>query len=67
MNNKKLNLINKQFGELTVIAEHPIRKQRAIQWECVCSCGNPVIAEGRVLKAGRKTHCGCKNRKRLGA
>lgn len=63
MNNKKLNLINQKFGELTVIKELKERKQRAIQWECICSCGNKITAQGRVLKAGRKTHCGCKTKR----
>jgi len=54
------NLINKRFGRLLVLSKSEIRtKDNRTQWNCVCSCGNKVLAENRTLTSGKKKSCGC--------
>ena len=40
---KKLNLLGKHFGELTVIAEAPNKENGRTAWLCQCNCGNQKI------------------------
>lgn len=57
---KKIEMIGKRFGRLTVIEESPIRKNRAIWWICQCECGNvskPI--RGALLRNGESKSCGC--------
>lgn len=65
---KKLNLIGKVFGELTVIKEGPPKligkkyPKNRTTWDCVCSCGKKV----NVLTCNLGKHttsCGCKFKK----
>jgi len=56
----KMNLIGRNFGDLTVIEETKSAKGR-IRWKCRCKCG--VILEsviGSNLVRGNTTSCGCK-------
>lgn len=60
----KDSLVNKQFGQLRVIAQHGVTtesKKRKRTWRCVCSCGNERIVTTSALKSGSATTCG--NRK----
>lgn len=54
------DITDKVFGRLT--AKRMIgSKDRAKLWECLCTCGNTVVAKGKDLNIGDKTHCGCKS------
>ena len=55
----KQNLIGLKFGKLTVLAEIEQRKNDRIRWLCLCECGNQKEAEGRLLKNGAVSSCGC--------
>ena len=53
-------MIGKRFGRLTVIAESPIRKNKAVCWVCKCDCGNitqPI--KSSTLRNGESKSCGC--------
>lgn len=55
-----IDLTCKTFGKLTVIGLD--RKENGkYYWKCMCLCGNdnPRIVEGRLLRNGKVTHCGC--------
>jgi len=58
MGRKAEYLTGQKFGLLTV-------KQRTqnikgnVAWECVCECGNTIIATTRQLKTGERDNCGC--------
>lgn len=55
---KKLNLVNKTFGRLTVIKEVKIpNKDRS--WLCRCKCGNFHIVNTYSLTSGNTQSCGC--------
>lgn len=56
---QKIDLIGKVFGKLTVVAEHPERKNKKIYWVCKCECGKEKIISGSDLKSGRTLSCGC--------
>lgn len=57
---KKLDMLGMRFGQLVVIEESPIRKNRSVYWVCKCDCGNithPI--KGTALKNGTTKSCGC--------
>lgn len=57
---KKLDLIGKKFGKLTVIEEIKERdKQGKIHYLCRCDCGNIKDVKGINLTKGKTTSCGC--------
>jgi hypothetical protein len=55
----KLNLINQQFGEWTVL-EKISSKNYHTYWKCKCSCGNIKEVNQDGLRDGRSKSCGCK-------
>lgn len=57
---KKINMIGRRFGKLTVIEESSERKNNAVCWICKCDCGNisePI--KGTALRDGTTKSCGC--------
>lgn len=63
---KRIDLIGKKFGRLTVIkrAENTVLPcgQTKTRWLCRCDCGNEIITQGYSLKNGHTKSCGCLNR-----
>jgi hypothetical protein len=57
---KKLDLIGKVFGDLTIISEHSTTRNGHVRWKAKCSCGNDYNVLGTHLQKGTITHCGCK-------
>jgi hypothetical protein len=56
---KKIDLLNKKFGRLLVIAVAPTKKGRAV-WRCKCDCdGNEQNYDGAHLRSGHTKSCGC--------
>lgn len=54
------NLINQQFGRLTVIKDSGKRSsKRNIIWLCQCDCGNQCEVSGTNLLCGTTYSCGC--------
>lgn len=51
---KKLDLVGKKFGRLTVLNYLKLGK-----CECVCSCGNTSLVFTSNLKRGHTQSCGC--------
>lgn len=56
---KKIDMINKKFGYLTVLYEQPNRIRNRIIYHCICECGKECDADGVELRNGHKTSCGC--------
>lgn len=57
---KKINLIGKKYGKLTVIEEIEERnKQGKILYKCICECGNECIVKAINLTTGKTKSCGC--------
>lgn len=54
---KKLNLVGKRFGKLTVLKLASINEYTV--WECLCDCGRTVNVKGVYLTTGQTKSCGC--------
>ena len=54
-----IDLSEKRFGKLVAIDIAVHEKGKHIKWNCICDCGNKIIANGVYLTNGSKTHCGC--------
>ena len=52
-----VDLVGKRVGRLTVLKQMKIDKIKMC--ECVCECGNIVIASVNLLWQGNKKSCGC--------
>lgn len=58
------DLTGRQFGRLTVLRPTEERKNGSVVWECRCSCGNIVLANGGSLASERIASCGCLRQER---
>lgn len=57
---KKINMIGKKFGKLTIIAERKERNRHGqLVYKCQCDCGNVINAIGFSLRYGHTKSCGC--------
>jgi hypothetical protein len=55
-----LDLLNKQFGMLTVVALHGRDKWQSKVWKCRCDyCGGTSYATTGNLRSGNSQSCGC--------
>lgn len=57
---KRIQMIGKKFGRLTVVANGGTAKNRQALWVCKCDCGkitSPIA--GYDLRNGRTLSCGC--------
>ena len=61
---KKLNLLNKKFGLLTVIENNGIKNQKT-NWRCQCECGDFIDVSGNDLRSNHTQSCGCLRNKTL--
>lgn len=61
---RRIDLVNKRFGRLTVTAFAGTGKNGNAQWECHCDCGNVVVVDGYLLRKGSTKSCGCLRRER---
>lgn len=51
-----------KYGRLTAIRATEQRRGRSVVWECLCDCGNTVLARATLLASGHTTSCGCVKR-----
>lgn len=61
---KRLDLLGKNFGRLTVIECAGPNAGGSVCWLCRCFCGNEKIARGSDLKRNFILSCGCWNSER---
>lgn len=60
----KLDLTGQRFGKLTAIEAIGVDpNNHSVLWRCKCDCGCETIAAARALKAGKRTGCGCTDRR----
>ena len=57
-----IDLTDQIFSKLIVVDYAGRDKWNKANWNCLCECGNMIKVEGYLLRAGRKTHCGCQPR-----
>lgn len=59
----KVNMVGEKHGRLTVIAQNPQRLRGQLTWDCVCDCGERILAvKGGDLRSGNTKSCGCLRR-----
>ncbi len=56
---KKIDLVGRKFGKLTVLEECSRSKNGSIKWLCECECGNKAIVRSDELRSGHTSSCGC--------
>lgn len=57
------DLTGKVFEHLTVLSYAYTKKGRAY-WKCRCFCGAIIVKQGKLLKMGSVTSCGCQHGKK---
>jgi len=55
---KRIDLLDRKFGNLTVIRAMTKKKNGRVQWWCRCDCGNELAAISSELIQGTKKRCG---------
>lgn len=53
-----LDLVGQQFAALTVL-RRGATKNKGVRWVCRCACGAEHEVDGRHLRGGKTTSCGC--------
>lgn len=57
---KRVDLTGQRFGKLLVVGVHQERsKDKRLQYNCVCDCGNEKLVVGHELRLGKVKSCGC--------
>lgn len=59
MGRKSIDIIGKRFGKLTPIEQCGKNEKGELLYNCICDCGNKVIASSHKLKSGNTRSCGC--------
>lgn len=55
---RKISLIGKKFGRLTVLSDAGAKGGRTYS-NCLCDCGKMVVVSNKHLKSGHTKSCGC--------
>ena len=64
--NKRLKIESgDRFGNLIVEDVAGRLKNKTLIYNCLCDCGNRIVARSTRLKDGTTTHCGCNRKKKL--
>lgn len=61
----KKDLLDKQYGRLTVIDYAENAKYGSTRWLCKCECGNEVVVQTNKLLSGETVSCGCYHREKV--
>lgn len=56
---KILNLTGRRFSRLVALQPSGARRQRSIEWECMCDCGTLTKVASSKLVSGETRSCGC--------
>lgn len=60
MSSRRIDLTGERFGRLHVQGYAGYNsKSRLGMWACVCDCGSTKLVEGKRLREGNTTSCGC--------
>ena len=54
---KLIDETGKTYGALYVV--RPVKEKGRTKWNCLCLCGKYKLVEGKDLRAGKITSCGC--------
>jgi hypothetical protein len=59
--------LSKQTFNRLYVESYAGKRRGLHRWNCVCSCGTPVVVSSASLKSGNTKSCGCLNRDRPNA
>lgn len=59
MPKRNIDITNTKFNRLTAINKIGVNKRNNVLWNCICDCGNSVVATANDLLTNRKKSCGC--------
>ena len=54
-----IDLTNRKIGRWVVLGRSTIINNKSIYWRCRCSCGEEKLVDGKALREGKSTSCGC--------
>jgi hypothetical protein len=60
MTNK--DITGQRFGKLVAIAPTNKRRNRSVEWKCICDCGKEKTVSCASLVGGNSRSCGCMQR-----
>lgn len=63
---QKIDLHDKRFGRLLVIAEAGKTSYGHSRWKCICDCGQEKFADTVHLRTGKTKSCGCLRAEMIG-
>ena len=58
-----IDMLGLRFGMLTVASRAENDSSGSTRWNVRCDCGRETVADGRSLRKGIKTNCGCQRKK----
>lgn len=61
---KLIDITGQKFGRLTVVERAGSIDGHAA-WKCKCECGNETVVNGRYIRFGKTTSCGCFHKEML--
>ena len=56
---KLIDITGQTFGRLTALRTASRNADRRMLWHCRCTCGQEILASGKLLREGRIKSCGC--------
>lgn len=59
---KLKDLTGRKFGRLIVVSRAENSKKGAVQWNCICDCGNATVVLSGNLRSADTKSCGCLNK-----
>ena len=61
---KKVEMIGKKFGRLTVVEEVGKTDRGSYKYKCICDCGKTIVVNGWDVRCGNTKSCGCLNKEK---
>jgi hypothetical protein len=56
---RRVDIVNKRFGRLVVLAFERYDQHRKSVWRCLCDCGQESKVAANALRQGLTRSCGC--------
>lgn len=62
---KYTDITNKKFNRLTALERVYCNRQKKMAWNCLCECGNYIVATYHQLNSNNTKSCGCLNNEKV--
>ena len=54
-----IDMTGRKYGRLLIVSRAKNNKYGNAFWNCICDCGNKVVARGSSIRSGHTKSCGC--------